>query len=203
MIETFKARLKAKYPSIKFSDKRVNSIADKLNRKFPDVADDAAHDAAIDSVYDEADLAEIVKLDEVLDNAGKPPKPTETTTTVTVEEKPKTEIEKLTEIVTGLATTVQTLTANNQKQTLQQKLKEQLKDVPEKFWTKRVLPEKEEDIATFVTEAKTDYEEIAPEQAYVPGVSARRTTTSKVNEKLINNLVDQAMGIQPQINNTN
>lgn len=198
MLDTFKSRLTAKFPKIKFSQKRIDTISEKLNKKFPDITDEAEHDKVIDDIYDEADLVEIVRLDEVLAKPAPQPQPAPATEPAP---QPKSEIEELKELVKGLATTVQTLTSAQSKQSISAKVKERLKDVPEKFWSKRVQPEKEEDIEAFATEVNADYTEIVPkqQQGYQPGRASG--TPNKATDKQINSLVDDLMGVQPQDNN--
>lgn len=196
MLDTFKARLKAKYPTLKFTQKRIDTIAEKLNKKFPDITDEAEHDTNIDNYYDEDSLKEIVKLDEVFENAGKN-KPVAVLETVQVEEKPKTEIEELREMVKTLATSVQTLSADKQAQTIIGKIKEKLKDIPEKFYENWQKPEKDEDIEGFATKVIETHAELFPkvQGGYQPG-KAQGGVNNKPNEKILNNMVDELMGVQ-------
>lgn len=66
MLDTFKARLKAKSTAAgaNLSQKRIDAIADRLHKKFPDPKDDAEHDTAIDSLYDATDLKEFAQVDD-------------------------------------------------------------------------------------------------------------------------------------------
>lgn len=48
--------------------------------------------------------------------------------------------------------------------TIRQQIEAKLKDVPKLIWGKWALPEKEEDIETFITEATTDYASFKQEQ---------------------------------------
>lgn len=215
MLETFKSRLKTKYSGVNLSQKRIDAIADRLHKKFPEITEEADHDAKIEDYYDEATVKEIAKEDDKIRtleaNQKKPAQQQQQQNNNQQQQQQnnegqqgageKTEMEKLTELVTGLATTVKTLTAEKSAQsraaTLKSKFEE--KKIPEKFWSRMQQPEKEEEFDRFVEDVDGLYKEIVPETqdaTFIPGRSSGKTTT-KVNEKEVNGLVDSLMNIQP------
>lgn len=66
MLETFKARLKAKTKAsgVNLSTKRIDAYADRLHKKNPDVKDDAEHDTLIEALDELVSFSEIAKQDD-------------------------------------------------------------------------------------------------------------------------------------------
>lgn len=59
--------------------------------------------------------------------------------------------------MTPLMQKIVSLEQDRTKETITSTIKSKLKDVPEVFWSKRVLPTKSEDVETFITEINTDW----------------------------------------------
>lgn len=212
MLETFKSRLKTKYAGVNLSQKRIDAIADRLHKKFPDITEEADHDAKIDDYYDEVTVKEIAKEDDRIRTLEANQKKPEQKNDNQQQQQNQNDNQqqqqnddardKVPEWAKGLIATVQTLAAEKTAQTRAATLKAKFeeKKVPEKFWQKMKQPEKEEEFDVFVTEVAKDYEELVPASDFVPGRSNQRTTSPKATEKEVNNLVDSLMHIQPEIN---
>jgi len=160
------AAIKAKYPAINLSKKRLDAIAAKIEEKVID--DETKIDAAIDTYNDYNPIADIAKQDDIQRNLeakvkAATPKKEEKTEPV----KPATEevvddgtpawakalIEQNKTLATGLAA----LQGEKVASTMRAKATEKLKEIPASFWAKATLPQKEEDLDAFVTEVQTDY----------------------------------------------
>lgn len=197
MLETFKERLKTKYSSVNLSQKRIDAIAEKLNKKFPDLTEEADHDAKIEDYYPEDEVKEIVEME-----AKSHPKPDEPKKDEPVKDDNKSE--EIPAWAKGIIETVNSLksekAAQSRAETLKAKFKE--KNVPEKFWSKMAKPEKDEDVDAWVDEVTKDYSEmVPPSNDFAPGRSQGSRGSGKANEKEINNLVDGLMNIQPTAQN--
>lgn len=168
MLDTFKAQLKAKSKAAgaNLSAKRIDAIADRLEKKFPDLKEDADHIAKIDDLYDEQDFKDFAAADdfqrakdakEKKDKAEKDKEDkTEKVESKTDDDMPawaKSLIEQGKELAAKLGG----LEKEKALGSIKQKAAEKLKEVPERFWSKLPLPEKEEDIETFVADVQTDY----------------------------------------------
>jgi hypothetical protein len=60
---------------------------------------------------------------------------------------------------------VDSLQKEKTQSTIKQKAADLLKDVPEKFWNKRALPEKEEDLQAFADDVNADFAELVKESS--------------------------------------
>jgi hypothetical protein len=173
MLDTFKARLKAKAKAAgaNLSQKRIDAIADRLHKKYADLTDEAEHDTKIDDLYEEQDLKDFAAADDyqrAKDAKAAKDKADKAKAGSDSDDQPKSEIDELKELVRGLATTVQTMNQEKQQQSIQQKLgqHEKLKDINKTFWSKRALPTKDEDIDAFVEEVTTDHAAFLQESGY-------------------------------------
>jgi hypothetical protein len=197
MLDVFKARLKAKSTAAgaNLSQKRIDAIADRLNKKFPEITDEAEHDTKIDDLYDANDLKEFAKVDDY--NRTKEAREKQEREKQQPEKKvdePKSEIDELKELVKGLATTVQTLHQERQTQTMQQKLAahEKLKGIDAKLYNKWQLPKSDEEIESFVDEVASTYghlvtkQEPSEQNIFIPGQQRQAgTSKGKVDTDLI------------------
>lgn len=195
MIETFKTRLKAKYPGVNLSQKRIDAIADRLHKKFPDITEESDHDAKIEDYYDEETVKEIAKEDDrirTLEAKAKEPQKEEKKE----EKKDEKPPEEMPAWFKPYAEKLQKQEQQEAAITRRAKLAElfKKKDVPEKFWGKMQLPEKEEDFEAHVESVSKDYAELVP--TFKPGKGGNETGGKKVDEKQINSLVDSMMNIQ-------
>lgn len=66
MLDTFKARLKAKTKAagVNLSQKRIDAYADRLHKKNPDVKEEAEHDTLIDALDELVSFADTAKQDD-------------------------------------------------------------------------------------------------------------------------------------------
>jgi hypothetical protein len=164
MREKILARLKAKYSGVNLSKTRLDAIADKLAAK---ITDENEIDAKLDELNDIMSFAEIAKQDDrlrTLENKSKekppPPKPGSSDENEDTPEK-KGNGDDTPAWAKTLMAEVQGLKKEKAETTIRGKLAEKLKDkVPEKFWSKRMIPEKDEDIETFVADAEKDWTEL-------------------------------------------
>jgi membrane protein involved in colicin uptake len=172
MLDVFKARLKAitSAAGVNLSQKRIDAIADRLNKKFPDPKDDAEHDTAIDSLYDATDLKEFAQVDdyqrtkeakEKKDKEDADKKAADEARKKAEEDAKKTgDNEEPAWFKAYREATDAKLSAfeKEKKQgTIKQQLADKLKDVPASIWSKRQLPESEDAIEAFITEVQEDY----------------------------------------------
>lgn len=72
MLDTFKARLKAKLKAagVNLSSKRIDAYADRLHKKNPDVKEDSEHDTLIDELDELVSFADIAKQDDTIRDLG-------------------------------------------------------------------------------------------------------------------------------------
>lgn len=150
------SQLKAKYPGVNLSKKRMDAIADRL---APKITDEAEIDAKLDELNELMPFADIAKDDDRLRalEAKAKDKPAPAKNEPTESNEPKSEMDELKELVKGLATTVQSLAAEKQQTTIKGKLSEKLKDVPQDFYSEWTLPEKDEDIESFAEKVAAKY----------------------------------------------
>lgn len=170
-LDTFKARLKAKTKAagVNLSQKRIDAFADRLHKKNPDVTDDAAHDALIDALDELVAFADVAKEDDrvrTLETKASKQKdgdnPDDDPDKNKGKDKPAGD--DVPAWAKSLMDEVKSLRADKQQSSIKSKLAEKLKDkVPEKFYSKRALPDKEEDLDAFVAEVETDWSELKQE----------------------------------------
>jgi hypothetical protein len=173
-LETFKAQLKAKIKTlgVNLSQTRIDALAAKLHAKNPDLTEVADHDSKIDDLNDVLPLADIAKQDDrvrTLEAKTKvqPPKTDDQDDDNTNDDTPpvkdkskKKNADEPPAWAKGLIETVSALTKEKAQTSMATKVAEKLKDVvPGKFYAGRALPEKEEDLETFIESVKTDYTE--------------------------------------------
>jgi hypothetical protein len=97
----------------------------------------------------------------------------------------------------GLIETVQKLTKEKVQSSILEQARAKLKGVPEKFWNKRTLPEKDEDLETFVAEIEADWKELKQDDNNL-GFESQTTpvngVTTDANSSVIKSDIDKAMG---------
>lgn len=192
MLETFKARLKAKSTAAgaNLSTTRINAIAERLHKKFPEITEEKDHDAKIEDNYDDDELKDIAKTDDRLrtleklakekDKPKDDPKPDDPKPDDTKDDTPswfKSWSQQQEQRLNQLET-------SKKAEELNKKIfgNPKLKDIPKKFWEKRQLPQKEEDIESFADDVITDYQEIVP--SFTPGQSKGKTEDKPSKEKI-------------------
>jgi hypothetical protein len=167
MLDTFKTRLKAKAKAAgaNLSQKRIDAIADRLHGKYPDLTEETDHDDKIDSLYDAQDYKDFASVDDY--QRAKEAREKKEREASKTPEKSGSESEQPADDMPAWFRKYQeendrkinALLAKEQKQTMQQKLaaNEKLKSIPQQFYKGRPIPEKEEDIETFVSEVEADF----------------------------------------------
>jgi hypothetical protein len=186
MLETFKARLKAKAlaAGANLSQKRIDAIADRLHKKFPDLTDESEHDAKLDDYYDADVIKDIAKQDDkVRTLEAKPkdePKPADNPAPAPAP-KPADDMPAWFKVYQEENDKkINALLAEKQQSSIQQQLaaNEKLKGIDKRLWEKWKLPEKEEDIDTFAEEVATHFADFqlpakdGNNQPFVPGKGA-------------------------------
>lgn len=191
------ARIKAKFPDVNLSAKRMDAIADKLSSK---VTDENEIDAQID-VYDEYNpISEIAKTDDtVRDLKGKlknAPKPHETTnqssSTTTTNDEPVDETKKL---LTELLNKVNSLEKEKTQSTMQAKIAahEKLKGISPVFYKGRALPEKEDELEAFVDGIKTDFDAFKQESNNEVLINGTKPVGGTQNPSKVSTMFSQVM----------
>ncbi len=216
MLETFKARLKAKTKAsgVNLSQKRIDAIADRLHTKNPEITEDAEHDKLIDDLDEVIDFKELARLEDQVRTAEaklKPSKPAETKKSdddpdeEDEEEKPKRDrtpswAKGLIDSNKIMAEKLERFEGEKTRQTIREKIANHEKvkgKIPEKFYGKWQLPEKEEDIDSFIEDVATDYSEIVQEnvnQTLLGGrqpISGSKGANDKPTEKELDSIIDK------------
>ncbi|HZF64195.1 MAG TPA: hypothetical protein VEZ55_06920 [Chitinophagaceae bacterium] len=198
MKEKIIARIKAKFPAVNLSKKRLDEISDKLAAK---ITDENEIDAQLDDYNEIRPLAEIAQTDDkIRDLSNKVKnvtKPTETNdqsssqqtdTTGTPDDTPAW-AKSLVESNQKLAQKLEAFEKEKAISSMQSKLAahEKLKGISPVFYKGRALPEKEEDLDTFVEGIVTDFNTFKQEAANTgltnsgAPASASSATTNKVS----------------------
>lgn len=177
MLDTFKARLKAKTKAagVNLSQKRIDAFADRLHKKNPEAKEDAEHDTLIDELDELVSFADVAKEDDrvrTLEARAKQPAKTKNqesddddTEDEDEQEKGAKPKDRTPKWAKDLIAEVQNLKAEKKVTSIKTQLAEKLKgkEIPEKFYHKRALPEKEEDLDAFVSEIENDWTELKQE----------------------------------------
>lgn len=191
-LETFKAQLKAKAKTLgvtNLQNKRIDAYAATLEKQNPNLATDDDHAEKVDSFLELVDIKEIAayddhkatksKKDNKQDDKADSNSQSGTASTNNQQQSAQTSddvpawAKSLVESVPKLVQTVEALQKEKTQQSIDQRISshEKMKDIPEKFWNKRVRPEKEEDIDAFVDDVVADHSEIMQsmtEQGFAP-----------------------------------
>lgn len=179
MLETFKARLKAKILTLgvnNLTTQRLDTIAARLHKKFPDLTEEKDHDTQIDLLHELTPLDELAKQDDRIrtleaktkGNEGQQNNNQQSQQQSSGTEGNQQQQNKDDKAQTGdetavllktLLQEVQTLKKEKTHETITGKISahDKLKGIPADFWNKRVIPEKEEDIENFVADVETGW----------------------------------------------
>lgn len=156
------AAIKAKFPHVNLSKKRLEAIAAKIEAKVID--DETKIDAALDVFNEYNPLVEMAKQDDTLRDLNSkvkaaPAKKDEPAKVepVVVDDDTPAWAKALIDQNKTLAADLAVIKGEKALSSIKAKATEKLKDVPTSYWGKRALPEKEEDLEAFVTEVQTDY----------------------------------------------
>lgn len=172
MVDIFKVRLKAKSTAAgaNLSQKRIDALADRLHKKFPELTDEAEHDTHIEDLYDADTLKELGALDDhnrtKAAREAKQEKPKE--------EKQDTANDEPAWFKTYREQTDAKLAAFEKEKvqgTIKQQLASKLKDVPAKFYENWQLPDAEDKIAEFAENVTKSYTDFRTELGITPGAS--------------------------------
>lgn len=164
MKEKIIAALKAKFPAINLSKSRLEAIADRIEPKVGD--DEAKIDAQLDAFNEWNPIADIAKNDDTvrdlkakLKNAAPAPKDKDKTDPAepALPDDTPAWAKALIEQNKTLSQDIAVMKGEKIRTKVQAIAAEKLKDVPEIIWSKRPIPEKEDELDAFVAEVKADY----------------------------------------------
>jgi hypothetical protein len=172
MLETFKARLKTKFPGVNLSQKRIDEFSARLHKKFPDLTEEADHDTRLDELNELQPFDELAKQDDKLRTleakTKEPVKPDPAKPDpAKPDPAPKTDADKLAALEAQfgqLADTVKKYQDKEAKGKLNETFQAKLatKKIPTAF-AKRFSVDTEEQMEAMITEAETDYNAIVNE----------------------------------------
>lgn len=169
MKNKIKERLKAKFPGVNLSQKRIDAIADRLESK---VKEESEIDQALDDMDSFYPFADIAKEDDRvrgLEAKTKPePKPNDPKPEPTPSpDDPKDEVSKaLLEQLKALSEKVNAIESNKTSESRKSVLEKKLEGLPDKVKTKfvkdfnRMSFQTDEDFNTFLSETEADIAEI-------------------------------------------
>lgn len=184
MLDTFKARLKAKLKTlgVNLSQKRIDAIADRLHKKSPDITEETDHDTRIEELNELQPFDEIAKLDDkvrTLENKAKPPATKKLESDddddsddddageekkLGKKEEKKPSSDRMPKWAKELTGKIEALTKDKTQSSMQSRMTTKLKDkVPASYYKGRALPENEADFDEFVAQIETDYTEFTQE----------------------------------------
>jgi hypothetical protein len=177
MLDVFKARLKAKTKAsgVNLSQKRIDAYADRLHKKFPTVTEEADHDKHIDDLNDVVLFADVAKEDDRIrtlearnrqqDPQDEPDDQDEPVNNPAGKRKPSKKDDDVPAWAKTMMDELKTLKTEKVQSTIKTQLAEKLKgkNIPEKFYNKWTLPEKEEDLDQFATDVETQWTELKQE----------------------------------------
>lgn len=161
------AKFKAKFPAVNLRKKRLDDIAAKLSTK---ITDEAEIDTKLDELNEIFPFSEIAAQDDAFfalkkkvpteTPANESPNQSSTTTTNTDDPEAPAWAKGLIESNQQLSLKLAAMEKEKFQQGIQQKVTthEKLKGINPVFYKGRALPEKEDDLETFVDGIKTDYD---------------------------------------------
>lgn len=174
MLDTFKAQLKAKAKAlgVNLSQKRIDAFADRLHKKNPDITEVSDHDAKIDELHELQPLDEVAKADDKARSleAKLTGKANPNQDKKDDDDKKDTDDPEPPKWAQKLINEIDSLKKGQSATTIKEKLSLKLKGedgkdiVPAAFLKGRALPEKEEDLDSFIEEAKNDWTAFRQEQ---------------------------------------
>lgn len=201
MLEIFKTQLKAKLKAlgVNLSQARIDAIADRLHNKFPDLTEVADHDTRIDELNELSPFSDLAKLDDkvrTLESKTRQSKQGPKTGSDEPDDAPENkDNDDMPAWAKALMETVNALKSEKAQTAMKAKIAEKLKDkVPEKFYAGRALPEKDEDLDSFIAAVEQDYTDFKQEltnQGLMTNAGAPATgTVGKADQKAIDSAID-------------
>jgi len=172
MKEKIIARIKAKFPDVNLSAKRLDAIADKLS---PKVTDENEIDAQLDALNEVISFSDLAKSDDKIRDLQSKLKDTTKKTETTADDQSSSTTKKddetpawakaLVESNTKLTEKLAAMEREKLQQTMLQKVTahEKLKGILPVFYKGRALPEKEDELEAFVDGIKQDYDTFTQE----------------------------------------
>lgn len=161
MKEKIIAAIKEKFPAVNLSKKRLDAIAATLEDK---VTDETQIDVKLDEFNIYNPFTEIARNDDAMRNMEaklkskqEPPPATPPADSPPGNDENLDMLKQLSESIKALTEKVSGFEAEKTKGSIRTKVTDQLKDIPASYWGKRALPEKDEDIETFVEDVKNDF----------------------------------------------
>lgn len=206
MKEKILAAIRAKFPKVNLSKKRLDAIAAKIETKVID--DETKIDAAIDDYNDFNPLADIAKQDDTIRNLEAKVKPApqkKEDDSKPDPEAPKDEdappwAKSLIESNKTLSEKLAAIEGEKTITTMKSKAGELLKDVPKSYWSEWSIPQKEDEIESFVIKVQTGYEAFTKDLSDkgilsmpIPGGGNGGQPTKQASQEQINNVVDKIM----------
>lgn len=156
MREKIIAQLRKMFPGVNLSAARLNAIADKLAAK---ITDETEIEVKLNDLNDIMPFADIAKEDDRVRTLEakvrdiKPADPAKPQDPAPDPAKP----DEAAALLKALIQKVDSLQADKVAGGMRATLKAKLKDVPESYYAKRALPEKEEELEAFIEEVNNDY----------------------------------------------
>lgn len=173
---SIKTRLKVKHAGVNFSKKRLDAIADKLNTKLGEDAEDEAIDSELDALNEIFPFADLAKNDDRLRNIDAKEKDTKSKTEESKTEDPapdgQPDIAKIIQAALApLTQEIASLKAGKTTDSRRTQLEAVLKDVNPKFKDTslkafgRMVFETDEDFEVYKDELTTDAKEFVQSEA--------------------------------------
>jgi hypothetical protein len=162
MKEKILAAIRAKFPKVNLSKKRLDVIASKIETKVID--DETKIDAAIDDYNDYNPLAETARTDDAIRNLqAKQPAAAKTNEVdppandLLIDDDVPNWAKALMKQNETLSTSLLNLQKEKAAGSIKEKAAAILKDIPATYWDKRAMPETDEALEGFTDEVKADY----------------------------------------------
>jgi hypothetical protein len=161
MKEKIIAAIKAKYPAINLSKKRLDAIAAKIETKVID--DETKIDAALETYNDFNPLADIAKQDDAIRNYEaklknqQPPKNDKPDPEPAPPDDTPAWAKSLIESNKTLSEKLAAIEGEKKVSTIKSTIASKLKEVPSTYWEDWAIPDKDEDVDGFIEKVNTKY----------------------------------------------
>lgn len=179
MKEKIIAQLKALFPGVRLSEARLNAIAVKLSSK---ITDETLIDERLRELDELHPFAEIAKYDDwqatrKAKQAAQQQNKGSESQNADSSNAQQQQADDMPAWAKTLLTEVQTLKKEKAQSSIKEKLaaNDKLKNIPQQFYKGRPLPEKDEDIETFVSEVEADFSAV---KQHLTGVQQEETNAA-------------------------